>query len=86
MNSTSLGLREGIFLLKGCATGSAAKIFCGKLQIIVKECEEEISEYIQVSRCNAHGVRKSSATYSVSCSTAPPSSCFNCALRRIKYG
>ena len=40
VNSTSLALREGIFLNKGTAVGSTAKIFCERLQIIISEREE----------------------------------------------
>ena len=46
VDSTSLKLREGIFLNIGVATGNAAKTFCDRLQVIIQEYEEEIRKYI----------------------------------------
>ena len=71
--SVMLISRKGIFLKENSKLGTAAQRFCDSLQKLIVNYSEIVDVYIRSSRTNTHGIRKGSATYSISCTTVPPS-------------
>ena len=63
---------EQFFLSPGKKIGSASSRFYTQLAHLIEEYREIARQYLCVSHCNAHGIRKGSGSYASSATTAPP--------------
>jgi len=54
--------KEYIFIHHGSKEGTAASTYCEKIRNWVTEKKDLILQFIRPERCNAHGIRKGSAT------------------------
>ena len=51
-----------LFINEGSQLGSGAGSYCEKIRVWAREKKNEILQFIRADRCNAHGIRKGSAT------------------------
>ena len=71
MNTDDLSVHEKIFLSPSAKEKTAGTRYQEQLMGLVRIHKEEVANHIRIEHMNAYGLRKGSATFTVSGTTSP---------------
>ena len=73
LNAERLEKTEQFFLNPGAKLGTASARFCAQLTQLIAKHHNIPRQYLRVTHCNVHSIRKGSGPYASSAMTLPPS-------------